>query len=120
MDDETVISNNGEFSFSVQETFNVSSSDLDDEVEVVYDCSDILRGCSTVRHCESRTLEAHVSLSYYMGCRYHDSNNVLSVSKFPSHSFTKFCCHESRLSSKSSMMSIPRRQAGRSATALVR
>jgi hypothetical protein len=63
LDDDIIISNNGEFLESVQETFNVSSSDLDDEVEVVYDCSDLLSGCSTVRYFESRTREACMSLA---------------------------------------------------------
>jgi hypothetical protein len=53
VDGETVISNNGEFLEFVQETFNVGSSDLDD------DCSDFLSGCSTVRYFERRTREAH-------------------------------------------------------------
>jgi hypothetical protein len=70
VDGETVISNNGVFLGSVEETFDVSSSNLDDEV--VYDCSDPLSGCSTVRHFENRLREAHVSLIYYLGCRYHD------------------------------------------------
>jgi hypothetical protein len=48
VDGETVISNNGEFLFNVQETFNVGSSDVED------DCSDLLNGCSTVRYFESR------------------------------------------------------------------
>jgi hypothetical protein len=109
VDGETVISNNGEFFASVQEAFNV---------EVVYDCSDLLDGCSTVRDFESRTREARVSLAYYMGCRYYDAGNVLSAPKFPSHSLICFC-HESRLLWKSSMMSFPRKQAGRSATSLV-
>jgi hypothetical protein len=59
VDGETVISNNGDFSFSVEETFVVGSSEL----EVTNDCSDLLSGCSTVRYSESRTREAHVSLS---------------------------------------------------------
>jgi hypothetical protein len=111
VDGETVISNNGEFFASVQEAFNV---------ELTHDCSDPLSGCSTVRHFDSRTREARVSLAvHYMGCRYHDAGNVLSAPKFPSHSLIDSLCHESRLLWKSCMMSSLRKQAGRSATALV-
>jgi hypothetical protein len=117
VDGETVISNNGGFSESVQETFVVGSSDLVDEV--AYDCSDPLSGCSTVRHFESRTRESCMPLAYYLSWRYHAPGNVSFVSKFPSHSLIDSFCHESRLSSKSSMMTFPRKQAGRSATTLV-
>jgi hypothetical protein len=78
VDGATVISNNGEFLESVQETLDVGS------------CSDLLSGCSTVRHFESKTREAHVSLAYYLGCRYRDPGNNLFVSKFSSHSLLWF------------------------------
>jgi hypothetical protein len=107
VDDETIISMNGEFSESVQETFIVGSY-----------CSDLLSNCSTVRHFESRTREAHVSLAYFMGCRYHDRDNHCLYQS----SHLTLCsgfCHESRLSSKSSMMTFPWKQAGRSTTVLV-
>jgi hypothetical protein len=63
---ETVISNNGNFLESVEETFVVGSSNLDDEI--AYNCSGLLSSCTTVRHFESRTREAHVSLAYYLRC----------------------------------------------------
>jgi hypothetical protein len=70
------------------------------EPEVVYDCSDLLSGCSTVRHFESRTRESRVSSACYLGCRYHDPGHVLYLSKFPPHCLIDSFCHESRLSSK--------------------
>jgi hypothetical protein len=120
VDGETVISNNGEFSESVQETFTfpVGSSNLDDEVG--YNCSGVLSGCSMVRHFQRKPTCPLAYYLLYTGYRYHDRGNVLLSSNFSSHSLINSFCHESRLLWKSFMMTIPWKQAGRSATAPVR
>jgi hypothetical protein len=82
VDGETVISNNGEFSESVEETFVVGSSNLDDEA--AYDCSGILSGCSMVRYFERKhTCHWHTTYCTWvadtmievMYC-YHQSSNL--------------------------------------------